>query len=316
MSWDTILIIALACSAGMIAGVVLGWLVSPLAGALGAKGKNSIGGLLVIAGAVAGYAFLPSVISPFVQPRLDRFAGEAAAAPEGGSSVVQPEIPEEVVTAAIDEALAGLNDPFFDAVLEREPNRSSQIRTRLASAYRRGGDDALLMALMDADREILQVAFPYYMARAQDDDLLAAVRQIRVVIGTLSQNDPMTCHAWLYGSMMGQTFDYNRYIAAIGPATHLEMQTRLGAVVRGASDILPEYDETHAMIVLDEVRMVLNDRLGDEKVGLIMATQQPGNENDARLACEASGDYYDLILQDPKAVDVLRHRYSGGHEFL
>lgn len=315
MSWDEILIIALACSAGMIAGVVLGWLVSPLAGALGDKGKKSVGGLLVIAGAVAGYAFLPSFISPFVQPRLDRYASEAPAG-TAGTAIVTPEIPEEVVTAAIDNALTGLNDPFFDAVLEREPNRSSQIRTRLASAYRRGGEDALLAALMEADQEILQVAFPYYMARAQADDLIAAVEQIRVVIGTLSVNDPMTCHTWLYGGMMGEPFDFNRYIAAIGPSTHMEMQSRLGAVVRGASDILPDYDETHAMIVLDEVRVVLNDRLGDEKVGLIMATQQPGNENDARLACEASGDYYDLILQDSKAVDVLRHRYSGGHEFL
>jgi len=315
MSWDEILIIALACSAGMIAGVVLGWLVSPLAGALGDKAKKSVGGLLVIAGAVAGYAFLPSVISPFVQPRLDQYAGNTVQ-PEEAKAIVKPEIPEEVVAGAIDDAMAGLNDPFFDAVLEREPGRSDQIRTRLASAYRRGGDDALLSALMEADQEILQVAFPYYMARAKDDDLLSAVEQIRVVIAALGQNDPMTCHAWLYGSMLGEPFDYNRYIAAIGPTTHLEMQTRLGAVVRGASDILPEYDETHAMIVLDEVRMALNNQLGDEKVGLIMATQQPGNENDARLACEASGDYYDLILQDAKAVDVFRHRYSGGSEYL
>ncbi|GGC99093.1 hypothetical protein [Aquisalinus flavus] len=315
MSWDEILIIALACSAGMIAGVVLGWLVSPLAGALGAKAKKSVGGIMVIAGAVAGYAFLPPVISPFVEPRLEQFAGEASAATAAPASV-QPEIAEEVVAAAIDEALAGLNDPFFDAVLEREPNRSSQIRTRLASAYRRGGEEALMAALMAADREILQVSFPYYMARAQEGDLIAAVQQIRVVIAMLSENDPMTCHTWLYGGMLGARFDFDRYIAAIGPSTHLEMQTRLGAVVRGASEILPDYDETHAVIVLDEVRVVLNDQLGDEKVGLIMATQQPGNDNDARLACEASGDYYDLILQDTKAVDVLRHRYSGGNEFL
>ncbi|NHK26951.1 hypothetical protein FF098_003385 [Parvularcula flava] len=312
MSWDEILIIALACSAGMIAGLVLGWLVSPLAGA---KAKKSVGGIMVIAGAIAGYAFLPSVISPFVQPRLDQYAGEAAGE-TAAAAIVTPEIPEEVVSDAVEDAMTGLNDPFFDAVLEREPNRSAQIRTRLAAAYRRGGEDALLASLMEADQEILQSAFPYYMARAQASDLISAVEQIRVVIATLSDNDPMTCHTWLYGGMLGEPFDFNRYLAAIGPATHMEMQTRLGAVVRGASDILPDYDETHAMIVLDEVRVVLNNQLGDEKVGLIMATQQPGNENDARLACDASGDYYDLILQDTKAVDVLRHRYSGGHEFL
>lgn len=315
MNWDSIFIIALGSSAGAIAGIVIGWLVSPLFGRKGSASRKAAAGILVIAGAICGYAFLPVQLEPLVQPKLDQFAGRSVPAQIEKEPIVTPEIPADVVEDAINRAMGGLNDPFLEAVLQREPGRAEQVRTRLASAYRRGGEDALLAALLETDQEILQVSFPYYMARATAADLLAAVEQIRVVITTLGRNDPMTCHAWLYGSLSGEPFDFDAYKAAVGADQHLELQTRLAAVVLGADNILPDYDEAYAMTVLDDVRMTLNGKLGDEKVGLIMAAQLPENTEDARLACEASGDYYDLILADPKAVDVFRHRYSGGNEF-
>lgn len=317
MSWDAIFITALGCGIGAIAGILLGWLLSPITGRTGDGARRTIGGVLVIAGAVAGYALLPGRLTPLVQPLLDGLGGEqVAAAPAVDTAPdVREEIPQSQIDAAIESAMTGLNDPFLEAVLEREPNRAEQLRTRLASAYRRGGEDALLTALMAADQDILQVSLPFYMARAQSDDLLAAVRQIRIVIETLAENDPMTCHSWLYGAMSGEPFDFSAYLAAVGQDRHLELQTRLAAVVRGADDILPEYDEFLAMAVLDEVRQMLNNRLGDEKVGLITAAQLPENEQDARLACEASAAYYDFILAEDEAVAVFRHRYSGGNEY-
>ena len=316
MSWGAIFITALGCGIGAIAGIVLGWLLSPVTGKAGDRPRRSVGVILLIAGAVGGFFLLPQRLAPLVQPYLDQLgSGRPAEITTTGPEEVREEIPQSQVDMAIDQALAGLNDPFLGAVLEREPGRNEQVRTRLASAYRRGGDEALLAALMTADQEVLQTSFPYYMARARADDLLAAVRQIRVVIDRLAANDPMTCHTWLYGAMSGEPFDFDRYMAAVGADAHLELQTRLAAVVRNADEILPDYDEYQAMVVLEEVRQMLNTRLGDEKVGLVTAAQQPENEEDARLACEASAAYYDFILAEDQAVDIFRHRYSGGNEY-
>ena len=312
MDWDSIFVTALACSAGAIAGILLGWLLAPVFGLIG-EGARRLGGIVVIFTCiVAGYLFLPTVLAPYVEPRLDAYREGAAETPIAAlDEPATPVISDEDVDRAIESAMAGLDDPFLTAVLEREQGRAEQLRSRLGAAYRRGGEEALVAALVDADQDIMQVSFPYYMARAQADDLLNAVRQIRTVIANLADRDPMTCHSWLYGSMTGDAFDFEAYMAAIGRDQHQELQSRMAAVVRGASDILPEYDEIHAASVLDEVRQRMNARLGDEKVGLIIAAQKPESTADARLACEASGAYYDYILADAKAVDVFRHRYSG-----
>ena len=166
--------------------------------------------------------------------------------------------------------------------------------------------------LIQADQEIIKTAFPYYLARAQEDDLIAAAEGISGIIKILGAEDAETCHLWLYGGLVGRSFDYDRYIAAVGEEEHFALQQKLANAVLGADDFLPEYDEEAAFRSLTEISQTLTEELGPEKIGLVTAGQEPGTPEDTRIACDASARFYDLILAQENAADVLRYRFVSG----
>jgi hypothetical protein len=316
MDWGSVIITSLGVLAGAIAGWVGGAVLGPVFGMLGDRFRGFMKLLVIVLGGVAGAMHLTPYIAPHAEPLVAKYIEPhlpETAEEEPDTRIIttldEESIPDEAVTSAIEKAMADLQDPFFEAVLAREPGRAQSLNSRLASAFKRGGNDALISELLQADQEIIRSAFPHYMARAKEEDLLVAVEAFSDVIRTLGAADPETCHLWLYGSMIGQAFDYDKYIAAIGEEKHLFLQQRLADVVTGAEDILPEYDDDYADQALHAIRAQLTVELGPEKVGLILAGQQPETTDDAKLACDASAKYYDLILQDEKAIDILRHRY-------
>ena len=321
MDWGQIIVMVLAGTAGAIAGAMIGLLLGPVFGLLGDRFRGFAKFLAFVLGAVAGVLHLSAFIEPHAAPLIARYApsmqGEGPAARAGErpqeakiiTTLDEEPVRDAAISAAIDEAMIDLGDPFFEAVLEREPGRSEGLNSRLTAAYKRGGQDELVRELIRADQDIIQLAFPFYMARAQEEDLLVAVSAFREVIMALSVKDPETCHLWLYGASVGRPFDYGRYLAAIGEEKHLYLQSRLADVVRNAEEFLPDYDAEYADFALQQIKSELTATLGAEKVGLVLSGQEPENLADSKLACDASAQFYDAILRDDKAIDILRHRY-------
>ena len=316
MDWGNAIITGLGAGAGLIGGFILSAILGPVFGMLGERFRGFTKLFVPVLAAIAGALHLTPYISPYASPLvaeyISPYLGQSSATEKSKpiTTTLDVEIvPDEAVVVAIEKAMADLQDPFFEAVLKREPNRAKELNIRLMSAYKRGGNEQLLEELLQADQEILRVSFPTYMARAQAAHLIDAVESFSDVIKTLGVKDPETCHLWLYGSMIGQPFDYDRYISAIGEEKHLALQNRLAIVVTGAEDFLPEYDADYADQALQGIKASLTVALGPEKVGLILAGQPPETLADSQLACEASARFYDTILADEKAVDILRHRY-------
>ncbi len=309
MDWGSILLSGICGVIGAVTGLLVAKLLGPLFSLAGESFKGVVSALLVMIGLATGIAMLPPYVGPYAEPLIAKIIPEKNTDDDQIQIVEKDVISESVVAAAIDDALVDLQDPFFEAVLQKEPSRAESVKGRLVSAYKRGGQAELVEELLQADQEIIRTAFPYYMARGREEDLLAAVNQISTTIRLLSEQDPGTCHLWLYGSIIGQNFDFDKYIQAVGEEGHLALQARLAAVVQGALDFPPDYDEAYAEQVLADIGDRLMDQLGVEKIGLLTSGQRPEDDADAKLACDASAEFYDLILSDEKAVDVLRHRY-------
>ncbi|MCI5046742.1 MAG: hypothetical protein MRY59_04500 [Aquisalinus sp.] len=309
MDWGNIFIYVLCAGIGLVAGWIVGLVLKAALFFAGEGVRRVISVVILLAGIGAAIWFLPDYIRPHAEPIIADLLKEKQAPVSIERNVEKKPVDTEAVAKAIELALQDLQDPFFLAVLAREPNRAETVKDRMVSAYGRGGQPALVSELQQAAQDTINSSFPYYMARGQETDLLNAVRNIKLVIEVMSTNDPETCHLWLYGSVTGKNFDFDKYIIAIGEDRHKDLQQNLAAVVRDASDILPEYDEMLAEQRLGEISDQLIDRMGVEKVGLITSGQEPEGPEDARLACDATGEFFRYILEDDLAIDILRHRY-------
>ena len=314
MDWGSIIVSGAGGLIGALAGVLAGLILGPVLSVMGDSIKGAFKALFVLGGIIAGIVFLPGYLQPHLEPVIARYVDPSVVPDEEALIVIQEDaeevIPDEVIAEAIENALADLGDPFFEAVLAREPSRAKSVKTRLVAAFKQGGRERLVSELQQADQEIIKTAFPYYMARAQEDDLISAVTDISKMIRRLGVSDPETCHLWLYGGMIGKSFDYDRYIAAVGEEGHLALQRKLATAVTGADEILPEYDEDNAFRILSDIQDTLTQELGPEKIGLITAGQMPVDDEDARIACDASARFYDLVLAEDTAADILRYRYT------
>ncbi|WP_306253798.1 hypothetical protein [Parvularcula sp. IMCC14364] len=314
MDWGNIIILVIAGIAGLIAGWVIGIIFKAALFFAGKGVQRLVSIVALVIGVGAAVWYLPEYIEPHASPIIAEMLPPPSATGSAPVFAEKKPVDNAAVAAAIEVALQDLQDPFFEAVLEREPSRAEAVKGRMIGAYNRGGQGALLSELQKAAQDAIKTSFPYYMARGQEQDLLTAVGFIKQVIEVMSVNDPQTCHLWLYGSVAGQSFDFDKYIMAIGQDRHIQLQSHLAAVVRDASEILPQYDEQLAEQRLAEISDRLLEQMGVEKVGLITSGQMPEGEADAQLACDATAGFFQQILEDDLAVDLLRHRYltSGG----
>ncbi|MCI5043311.1 MAG: hypothetical protein MRY72_01330 [Aquisalinus sp.] len=309
MDWGNVIIYVLCGTIGLIVGWCAGMLLKAILFFAGEGLRRIVSMLTLIAGVAAAVWFLPEHVRPHADSVIADYIQADQPTVSLERTVEKKPVDTEAVARAIELALQDLQDPFFEAVLAREHNRAETVKDRMVSAYRRGGQEALVSELQQAAQDTIKTSFPYYMARGEEDDLLTAVRSIKKVIEVMAANDPETCHLWLYGSLTGKSFDFDKYIIAIGEDRHKTLQAHLASVVRDASDILPEYDEMLAEQRLGEISDQLIGRMGVEKVGLITSGQEPLGVDDAKLACEATADFFQYILEDDLAVDLLRHRY-------
>lgn len=292
-----------------LAGGAAGWLTGAILGAVISSARKPLTLLGAMVGIAAGVAILP----PFAGPLLEPVFGHDAGSAPGSVTVVPPKTKSAYSKAqieeAVDQALRNLGDPFLQAVLEREPDKAESLRARLYTAYENGGQSKMVEELQAADQRILASAFPHYMVRATDEALIETIQEMRGILVALSDTDSETCYKWLFGQSIGQDFEFDRYIAAIGEDRHQQFQNQLAEVVRSAGRIVPAYDSEVADLALFDIGQQMIVELGDEKVGLITSGQVPEGEDDYRLACRAAIRFYDLILEKPNSADLLRHRF-------
>ncbi len=310
MELSTYILIGVCAFAGVLLGLVIAFLFRVIFSFLSTAMSGLISWVIIILMAGLGGYFLPPHATPFIGPIIAELTTETTGPAEPTVVQARNEGPSPIVIeAAVDAAIAELNDPFFNAVLEKEPSRAEAVRSRLSAAYVRGGDEALSGELQRVDRDLLSNSIPYYLARAQDQDLIDAVHGAISIITVLSENDPEVCHTWLYGSMTGQKLDRTRYVAALGEENHKEVQSQLAALVKAAFSYPPEYDVEYADQTLLAFSEQMMDFMGVENIGLITSGQRPATNDEAKLACDASADLFNLMLEDGKSVDLLRHHF-------
>ena len=272
-----------------------------------------------ILGIAVGLNYLMPIIGPKIEEPISVLVEKtdppstSENEPSGRAASSLPQRPPEAdIRAHVDEAMRAFNDPIIRAIIAREPDRQEGWRQRFEGAYIRGRDEALKE---EADRiriEIGTVSVPFYLARAQDEDLIGATVAMRDAILAINEVDPVVCHLWVYGAITGQSFDYDRYLVAIGEEQNEQLQTALAKAVRDAYDFLPEYDEALAVQSLAEMGQIIYQRLGDEKIGLIISAQIPESEEDSRLACDATAELYSLVLASDARATILRHMFTYG----
>ena len=316
MNTVNLALMATAALGGAVGGMTLGMIAS----AIVARGNAGFGKTLTFlgfaGGIAAGIAILPPFLDPHLRPMFEQIIGAPKAQePVGLSSVEQlPDLDPLEVSAKVDAMIADLNDPFFMAVLSKEPSRAKNFETQLGLAYRRGGDEALRAEATKLVLDVQTQAMPFYMARAQAPDLVVAMSTVRDTIKFLSENDPVVCHRWLYGHQSGNLVDYARYRAVLGDERHLKLQQSLANAVTGASEILPEYDEKIASDILIQAQQMALSELGDDKIGIISGAQIPEGAAEAKQACDTTAAIYEMILSDENAATAWRHFFI--HDFI
>ncbi len=322
VDWTQIILATISGALGGVAGAVLGGLLSPLL----SFGQNSMrrffGVIIPLLGIAGGVRYLEPFITPYLEEPIsamlsqegklannEEAAHEAPYAPASDTPIRPPQVE---IDAAVDKALKGFDDPVLLALIEREPDRREGIRQRFEGAYIRGRENGLHEEIDRIRIEIGTVSIPFYLARAQDKDLISAGKAMRDTIIILNEADPVTCHLWVYGSMIGQNFEYERYLAAIGETRHRALQETLAEAVRGSYEFVPDYDEALAVQRLAEIGQDIYKLLGDEKIGLIISAQEPEGIEDSRLACDATAEFYSAVLASEDAASVLRRMFMTG----
>ena len=127
MDWGSIIISGLAGALGAFAGVVAGFVLTPILSLFGDSLKGLLRSLMVLGGILAGLVFLPTYLSPHAEPYIAEWLQESGETDLIPIEVVeQPvEVPDAVISEAIEKEIADLGDPFFEAVLAREPSRAA-----------------------------------------------------------------------------------------------------------------------------------------------------------------------------------------------
>jgi len=289
MDWASI---ATAATYGAIGGGVGALLGSLLAAPFRNTGIAKIATtVLTVFGAIVGY----NVAEPLLKPYIGQY------------------LPVSSSASAFDSEFESMmeelgRDPLVAAILEREPSLREELKRELLGVAAKAATPATARQMgFSASYNLIVARFNYYLARATNKDLITFMTTTTEVLDGLAIREPRFCYDYLYnpGAMAGLAKDAIK--SKIGSDLYDRQQNESGRLVLNAYDQIPEYDVAAAQVRVQEAAVVLRSMLGEAKLGLVNSTLALENDDDAKLACEASAAMYHAILAQENPALAGRH---------
>ena len=203
-----------------------------------------------------------------------------------------------------------IQEPLVQAVIDGEPAVEKDIRDRLTTAYRTGGEAALAREAQKIGEEYGEARMMQKIPGARDQDVVEFFATSVAITRKLEFEDPHLCYAWAYGAQYNDPINPTSLQNAMGKELSDRLLQSMVRVIKFAADTPVLYDRAAAQLSLQTAATAVLGRLDLGPLQVISGMRPASSLDEKAAVCRATGDLYAFVLGLDNAPDALREMLS------
>ena len=195
------------------------------------------------------------------------------------------------------------SDPFWQRIIRDHPELEQVIRDKIETAYRRGGEDAVVKALFELGQEIGATYIVKYMPLAREDQIPKFIDYYVTSLDALNAGERPLCYYWFFDSSPLSAEEMARIGALVGGGDLFQ------TLIETAHDEMPSFDRERGEELQTRSIAQIQSRYGDSAIDYLAGSLTPGNTEQEAMYCSIFHDLY-KFMQDLQPDDqVAQYRY-------